>query len=502
MRILIIQTAFAGDALLASAFVQDISERYPVAAIDILLRRGNEALFVGNPAISRIWTWQKEKAKYRNLVRLARQLRDERFDRVYNLQRYAATGFLTWRTGASFRAGFAQNPFARCYHHAVSHQIPWPSAEGQFLHEVQRNRQLLETGPAPLRRPVLVLGADDHEQAEKLLDGRPTIVIAPASRWFTKQWPEEHWASLLALLPAELRVVIVGGSDDRALGDRLAKAHPDAVNACGKLDFRASAAVMQRAWQVFANDSLPVHLASAVNAPCTVVFCSTDPILGFGPLSDDAETVQSPTPCCSPGLHGAKSCQAGHFRCAMEIQPEKLVASRRAIWQAALALRHGEAISLIHGDTRRLAVLATNDKGVQEHGLSKGEAQLWFQNDAMVKTHAADGGPAWQRVLAVHRESPARLSMPLKPSIAPMLQRASLDVARNSQWQTLIRCAGAPVAVRPAKPGETLPSTTLELSVLPSPAALHLVWDGSAWQVQEDAPTRDAFQPWVAAAAT
>jgi len=151
------------------------------------------------------------------------------------------------------------------------------------------------------------------------------VVIAPASNWFTKQWHEAGWVGLMALLPAELSVFLVGGKEDVALCERLAMTRPGSVNLAGALRFRETAALMQRAVHVFTNDSAPLHLASAVNAPVTAVFCSTRPELGFGPLSDNSRVVYSETPCCSKGIHGAKACPEGHFSCARSILPQQVL---------------------------------------------------------------------------------------------------------------------------------------------------------------------------------
>jgi heptosyltransferase-2 len=129
----------------------------------------------------------------------------------------------------------------------------------------------------------------------------------------------------MALLPAELSVFLVGGKEDVALCERLAMTRPGSVNLAGALRFRETAALMQRAVHVFTNDSAPLHLASAVNAPVTAVFCSTRPELGFGPLSDNSRVVYSETPCCSKGIHGAKACPEGHFSCARSILPQQVL---------------------------------------------------------------------------------------------------------------------------------------------------------------------------------
>ena len=78
---------------------------------------------------------------------------------------------------------------------------------------------------------------------------------------------------------------------------------------------------MQHAEMNYVNDSAPLHLASAVNAPVTAFFCSTVPEFGFGPLSDKSIIKQVGEMSCRPcGLHGYKSCPLGHFDCAYKIK--------------------------------------------------------------------------------------------------------------------------------------------------------------------------------------
>jgi heptosyltransferase-2 len=58
-----------------------------------------------------------------------------------------------------------------------------------------------------------------------------------------------------------------------------------------------------------------------MNAPVTAYFCSTTPKFGFGPLSEDAEVIETEEKLsCKPcGLHGYKACPKGHFKCGETI---------------------------------------------------------------------------------------------------------------------------------------------------------------------------------------
>jgi heptosyltransferase-2 len=99
------------------------------------------------------------------------------------------------------------------------------------------------------------------------------------------------------------------------------------VNLAGQLSLLASAALLRGAVLNYVNDSAPLHLCSATDAPVCAVFCSTVPAFGFGPLSTFARVVQhAPGLACRPcGLHGHARCPLGHFRCALEIETPLLL---------------------------------------------------------------------------------------------------------------------------------------------------------------------------------
>jgi heptosyltransferase-2 len=334
---LLIQTAFIGDVILATALVEYLAQHEPTTPLDVLVRRGNEGLLVGNPRIRQVLIWDKKTKKYPNLLRLLGQIRRAEYGRVVTLQRFASTGFLTAFAGALERVGFAENPFSRFFTRRMPHII------GDGTHEVARNLGLVTGSQAPTNqqpetsnqkpetpKPRLYPTPTDEAAAAPYAAVGEYICIAPTSVWFTKQYPEEKWLQLLAALPPELPVYLLGGPPDTAACERLAQAagRPSLVNLSGKLSLLASAALMRGAVLNYVNDSAPMHLCSAVDAPVCAIFCSTVPAFGFGPLSTFSRIVEHPGPlACRPcGLHGHARCPLGHFRCAREIETRQLLA--------------------------------------------------------------------------------------------------------------------------------------------------------------------------------
>ncbi|MFZ2898904.1 MAG: glycosyltransferase family 9 protein [Saprospiraceae bacterium] len=318
-KILIIQTAFIGDVILATGLAERLHAVFPEARIDFLLRKGNEGLLKDHPFLHTVWVWDKIGGKYPALLRLWRQVSRERYDLVVNLQRFFATGLLTALSGATHRAGFDKNPLSFAFTHRAAHLL------GE-VHEVDRNHSLIEPWAGPgASRPRLYPAPKDYEGIPQ----GPYVCLAPTSVWFTKQWPAENWTRLIDRLPAGWTVVLLGGPPDREACERIAAGsqHSHILNQCGKLGFLQSAAWMAGARMNYVNDSAPLHMASAMNAPVTAVFCSTTPAFGFTPLSSRSWVVETSLelPCRPCGLHGKKACPEGHFRCA-EIEVEKLLA--------------------------------------------------------------------------------------------------------------------------------------------------------------------------------
>jgi ADP-heptose:LPS heptosyltransferase len=321
-KLLIIQTASIGDVILATPVVEKLHHFYPEAKIDLLVKKGTESLFTGHPFLN-IITWDKSNAKYRDFLKFLSSVRKEKYDAVINLQRFALTGILTAFSGSPMRIGFSKNPFSFFFSKKIVHEF----REG--LHEADRNLLLIEgiTGEGTFK-PRLYPAPSDEEYVKPFKEN-PYLTISPASLWFTKQYPVEKWIELIRKLDQTLPVLLLGSKQDVPLCDRIKKevTRADVLNLAGKLSFLQSASLMKDAKMNFTNDSAPMHLASAVNAPVTVVYCSTVPSFGFGPLSDDQAIIETleKLDCRPCGLHGFAACPEKHFRCALTISTDRLV---------------------------------------------------------------------------------------------------------------------------------------------------------------------------------
>ena len=316
-KILVIQTAFIGDAILASAALESIHKQFPNTELHIIVRKGNEALYEQHPYLKKVWVWDKKENKIKNLFKIISGIRKEKFDWLINLHRFASSGLITVLSKAKVTCGFNKNPFSFLFSYRVKHTI------GDGSHEVQRNHLLLKKYiAADFAKPKLYPYATNKENI-RLYAQQVFVCMAPASVWFTKQLPKHKWVELCNKTNPNTNIYLLGANGDETLCEEIknTSTHKNIQVLCGKLSLLDSCALMAKAAMNYVNDSAPLHLASSVNAPVTAYFCSTVPTFGFYPLSDNAKTVEAtPTPPCRPcGLHGSTECPQKHFKCGNDI---------------------------------------------------------------------------------------------------------------------------------------------------------------------------------------
>ena len=325
-KILIIQTASLGDVILSTPVAEKLHHFYPEAHIEYLIKSGYQNIFYNHPFITNVMTWDKSQKKYDHLRELIRTIRENKYDLVVNIQRFASTGLITALSGAPVRIGFSKNPLSLFFTKRVKHRI---GKKGSSPHETERNLKLIESLTDDSTFPVKLYPSQHDYAKVSQYKTRQYITVAPGSLWFTKQYPEEKWVDFISLLDPDLAVYFLGSKNEITLCERIIdkSGHLNSLNLSGKLSFLESAALMRDALMNYVNDSAPMHLASAMNAPVAAIYCSTVPEFGFGPLSDKSYIIQAqPAPRCKPcGLHGYKECPEKHFDCAYKIKDEQLL---------------------------------------------------------------------------------------------------------------------------------------------------------------------------------
>ena len=323
-KVLIIQTAFLGDAVLITSLLEKIRIESPQTEIHLLVRKGNESIFQAytHPCLERVWSYDKSN-KRASWLDLRTNLKLESFDKVFVVQRFFGMGLLSLMIGAKQVFGFIKNPLSWFFTKAYPHPF------GNGIHEVERNTALLsnwlgEKVFKPFLNPVKVP-----------IPAKNYICISPGSVWETKRLPIQKWIDFIHLLPRDQAVVLMGSPNEKHLSDEIEHACLGwpIFNETGKHALLASTSIFAQSKGNFVNDSGPMHLSSAVNVPTVALFCSTIPDFGFGPLADQSQVIEvSEKLDCRPcGDHGKKNCPLGHYACGNHISTQKMLLAYEAL---------------------------------------------------------------------------------------------------------------------------------------------------------------------------
>jgi len=354
-RILVIRLSALGDVLLAGPAVRALARHFPNARIDWLVEADYIPLVGqarGLPLQSRFRAVAYEKrgrhAGIGGLLALHRELAAQRYDLVVDLQNKPKTrvfhslapSCLAWHKRTPSQALLAlagrEKPLTRA--HAIDLYfeplgIPVPSA-------------------ADDRALELHLAPEHYEQARAVVPEGRVAAIAPSARWANKRWPAERFGELLLRLKQrEFAPLLIAGPGDvevlaavrgaacgtRTIPDTVhdvgaqhaapCTAAPTTIPDTAKLGVGGLAAAIARSTVVIANDSGPVHLASALKIPVVAIFGPTSPER-WRPRSQRAEVVRLDSCDCSPcSNHGGDSCPLGHHRCLREISVEAVLAA-------------------------------------------------------------------------------------------------------------------------------------------------------------------------------
>jgi ADP-heptose:LPS heptosyltransferase len=287
-RIAVLRGGGLGDLLFALPAVDALAAAYPHAEILLLGSPGHAALLEGRPSsVSRV-----------EVLPAARGVREVPGEEPDD-RRIAAFRSSVRRDGPIDLAvqlhggGRFSNPFLLGL--APRHSVG-PATEDAvplertmpyvyYQHEVVRGLEVAGlAGAEPVTlEPRLVVTERERRAVERRLptDGGPLAVLHPGATDPRRRWPADRFAEVGAGLLAEgATVALIGDAGDRRLATDVARRaqamRPEAAARvrvlAGSLELGESAALLEAADVVVANDSGPRHLAQAVGAPTVGIF--------------------------------------------------------------------------------------------------------------------------------------------------------------------------------------------------------------------------------------
>lgn len=323
MRILIIHTAFIGDIVLSTPLIKKIKDTYPDSDITYVTTPSGEAILKNNPHLNNIIVYDKrgEHKGISGVWQLGKRLRYENFNMVITPHRYLRSSILSWLSRSPIRKGYDIASGSCLFTEKIKYDRTKHEVEKllSFVDPENKKRYEIELYPGEKEKMK-----GDNLWKENLLEDKKVVVLAPGSKWFTKQWPVEYFNKLAESLKklSNVRLIVVGGKDEINLPIE----KENTIDMRGKTSLLELADILSRADVVVTNDSSPIHIASAFKKPkIFALFGPTIEKFGFFPWSLNSKVFQVDGLKCRPcGIHGGKSCPEKHFKCMRDILPEEV----------------------------------------------------------------------------------------------------------------------------------------------------------------------------------
>lgn len=323
MRILIIHTAFIGDIVLSTPLIKKIKDTYPDSDITYVTTPSGEAILKNNPHLNNIIVYDKrgEHKGISGVWQLGKRLRYENFNMVITPHRYLRSSILSWLSRSPIRKGYDIASGSFLFTEKIKYDRTKHEVEKLLSFVAPENKKRYEIELYPGEKEKM---KGDNLWKENLLEDKKVVVLAPGSKWFTKQWPVEYFNKLAESLKklSNVRLIVVGGKDEINLPIE----KENIIDMRGKTSLLELADILSRADVVVTNDSSPIHIASAFKKPrIFALFGPTIEKFGFFPWSLNSKVFQVDGLKCRPcGIHGGKSCPEKHFKCMRDILPEEV----------------------------------------------------------------------------------------------------------------------------------------------------------------------------------
>lgn len=207
------------------------------------------------------------------------------------------------------------------------------------LHQVERNLRLVERLGFAVRdrRLTVIIPENARLEAAALLARAgidpytPFILLHPGASAQARRYAAEQYGTLARLLTRRgWEVVVTGTEREAALVEVVCERAPKAHCLVGATSLPAFASLIERARLVICNDTLPMHLADAVQTPVVVLFSGTDREEQWRPRVTRSRLLRRSTSCHPCYLF---ECPIGLV--CLDIPPEEVIETVEELWNTS-----------------------------------------------------------------------------------------------------------------------------------------------------------------------
>jgi heptosyltransferase-2 len=327
-KILVIQTAFPGDAILTLPFIQELKKKKLDYSIDVLCIPATAEIFAASPHVNNVISLDK-KGKQKSVIafmRFIKELKSNNYEIVYSPHRSVRSALIAMNLSAKVTFGFENSSLKFAFKNIVKCDYT--------VHEVKRNLEFIDenfSGDKWRIIPEIIIPQESKVKVKFFLSDNHInkfIAIAPGSVWETKKYPVEYFRNVAShFIDSNHQIVLVGGTIDKILCETIKKDDEKNVFiAAGDFSFIDTIELLKNSSLLICNDSAPTHLGVCADIPVLTIYCSTSPRFGFFPYNAKSDYISYDNLYCKPcGIHGFRNCPTGTFDCAKLLSPQMVI---------------------------------------------------------------------------------------------------------------------------------------------------------------------------------
>ncbi|KWT78414.1 glycosyltransferase family 9 protein [Candidatus Magnetominusculus xianensis] len=332
--ILVIRTAYIGDAIMTLPILKPLSEGFPNAKITFLTSHGAASVLETNPyihdiiAYDPVWFYAPASgSKRKSYFEFMRELKTRTFDLVIEARadiREILMLVKPLRARYKVSYGVGGGGFL------LTHVVPY----GGLKHKVEYHLDIARYLGCPVEdiQWGIYLTKEEKANTRKLLRDNniksPFVAVHPGVRIPLKKWLLKRYAALYDRIETGLgiRTVITASEKDADyVKDILKLMRTRPVDLTGKLTLRELAGVLSESQIFVCNDSAPMHIAASMDVPVVALFGPSKSI-ETAPFGNPHRVVEKDFQCrykCDES-----TCKHEHFHACMEaIEVEDVIAA-------------------------------------------------------------------------------------------------------------------------------------------------------------------------------
>ncbi|MEK7251070.1 MAG: glycosyltransferase family 9 protein [Bacteroidota bacterium] len=284
-KILTIKLGGLGDVFLSTIVIDSLKNHFSSAKIDYFVEKAGREAIMHDKRVNSIFVLEKEKMSPLSVIQHVRQ---QKYDMVIDLFGNPRSAIVTFLSGAKYKVGLDYGWRKHLYSIVGK-------AQRERLHGAEVNLQALKAIGVPVINPKLQypLSSDDIAHADEgwksnNLNSEFVIGILPAGSWPSKRCEPAKFAEIASTLAAKYnaKVLVVWGPSDEADAKEIQRRCGNAAILSPPASLSKNLSLLSRCTAIVANDSGPMHIASAFNVPTLCLYGPTYPEGPYGKIHE------------------------------------------------------------------------------------------------------------------------------------------------------------------------------------------------------------------------